>query len=92
MSKEDAEALLKKHNAVNGQYLLRQHKVGSKAFVMALIFKDRPTHHLMKRDEDTGSWVVNGKSYGTFKTLKTVCKDKRICVVFSSLTLPVAAH
>jgi hypothetical protein len=83
MSKEDAEALLKKHDATNGHYLLRQHKPGSKAFVMALIFKDRPTHHLMKQDESTKSWVVNNKSYGSFKTLKAV----RLSILFLFLTL-----
>jgi hypothetical protein len=62
--------LLKDQN--NGAYLVRNRGPPGE-LILALKFKDRPTHHLVKLG-DTGFLTVNGKQFGACKTLHEVCR------------------
>lgn len=50
-----------KHNATDGDYLVRQREAGSPEYILVLIFKGRPTHHLMKQEGD--AWSINKKVF-----------------------------
>ena len=57
---------------VDGQFFIygREGKPQSDEVVLCVIYKGKPTHHLMQSKE--GSWVVNKKSYGEFESLTQV--------------------
>lgn len=50
-----------KNNATDGDYIVRLREAGSAEYILVLIFKSKPTHHLMKLEG--GSWTINKKVY-----------------------------
>ncbi len=65
INREQAEALLSDAGLDDGRFLCR---FGTRPgeFVLCVVYKGRPTHHLMKKGED-GIFLINKKSYGAFK-------------------------
>ena len=56
----------------DGTFLIRERDAsGGEEFVMCVVFRKAPTHHLMKRN-DEGLFTINKASYGDFKTLEDV--------------------
>ena len=64
-------------DVADGTFLIRQRDADNKdEFVMCVVFRKQPTHHLMKRNEE-GVFTINKASYGDFKTLEDV-SGKRV--------------
>jgi hypothetical protein len=62
ISKEEADELLLAHSKEDGTYLVRSREGKKTEFVLGVIFKGKPTHHLIKKDE--GMYKINNKAYG----------------------------
>eukprot|EP00052_Salpingoeca_macrocollata_P013358 m.104330 g.104330 ORF g.104330 m.104330 type:complete len:880 (-) comp18882_c0_seq1:22-2661(-) len=67
--KENADQALAKLNK-QGAFLVRS-RPDPKEHVLSLLFNGKPTHHLL-REEDDGLYTVNGKQYGECRTVKEV--------------------
>jgi hypothetical protein len=63
--------LLQKAGAKNGMFLVRKHPKDKTQFVLGLIYKGMPTHHLIKQTEDS-VYVINNKKYGEFTKMTQV--------------------
>ena len=61
---------MKKVGATDGQFIIRRR--AEDEYVMVLMFRGRPTHHLIKHDRVLGSFTMNGKGTGGSKTLDEV--------------------
>ena len=43
-------------------------------FVLCVTYKGKPTHHLIKKNEETGFYGINGKQFGEYKKLADLIK------------------
>ncbi len=55
---------------LDGYFLVRARPQHDE-FVLSVAFKQRPSHHLLKKDED-GFYTVNGKHLGKFTSIPEV--------------------
>lgn len=65
ITRERAEELVTAAGLDDGRFLCRNGKKPGD-FVLCVVYKGKPTHHLMGKGED-GGYVINKKSYGPFK-------------------------
>jgi outer membrane murein-binding lipoprotein Lpp len=65
ISREDADELLMRGGPSNGRFLLRTRpgKDGESEYILGVVFRDRPTHHLVSLGDD-GKLMVNKRKYG----------------------------
>jgi nucleoid-associated protein YgaU len=68
LSREEAEGKIAGN--ADGTFLIRKRSENPGQFIMALVFKGRPTHHLMEKVN--GIWQINKKSYGSHATVGEV--------------------
>lgn len=68
ITREDSEAKIAGAN--DGTFLIRKRKEKEGQYIMALVYKGKPTHHLMQ--EVDGNWTVNNKAYGNNTTIGAV--------------------
>lgn len=73
LSREEAEGKIAGN--ADGTFLIRTRSENPGQFIMALVFKGRPTHHLMEKVN--GIWQINKKSYGSHATVGEVRKQTR---------------
>lgn len=60
------------------QFFLRTRAGKKDEFVVCVVYKGKPTHHLMVKDPESGNFVINKKSFGDFKTMPAVrCVGRR---------------
>lgn len=77
MSNEEANAKLSGRSD-DGYFLVRNYNVSSKQYALTVVYKGKPTHHLVKAPDDSSS-VVNGKSTDVVGIAATVrfLREKR---------------
>lgn len=63
ISKEEADELMTKAGLDDGRYLVRSREGKKTEFVLGVVYKGRPTHHLITKVD--GNYLINKKSYGT---------------------------
>lgn len=67
ISKADANELLTQGGVKEGAFLVRKHATEKNQFVLGLVYKGKPTHHLIKRTAESGQvYVINNKKHGEF--------------------------
>lgn len=59
MSREDAELVMTKHSAKNGDFLVRTKDLDTGEFVLTVIYRKKCTHHNLSRNRDKGSFTIN---------------------------------
>eukprot|EP00054_Salpingoeca_dolichothecata_P030073 m.241623 g.241623 ORF g.241623 m.241623 type:complete len:790 (+) comp26590_c1_seq1:61-2430(+) len=64
ITKDKAEEHLRDGGLENGKFLVRPRANQAGEYILSVVFKGRPTHHLVKPG-DSGSMVINGKAYGS---------------------------
>jgi hypothetical protein len=64
-------AEVKKIGLEDGNFMVRSRAAGKPGYVMCVVYKSNPTHHLMVPNED-GFMTINKKTYGGAKTLEQV--------------------
>lgn len=57
-------------NVSNGTFLVRAHKEKDQ-YVMCVVFREQPTHHLIKKKED-GTILINNTPYDECRNLSEV--------------------
>lgn len=70
MNKADAETKLAEMGNIDGNFLLRG---PTNKRVLSVVYKGKPTHHLIATDDD-GFFTVNKKKYGESKSVQEVIK------------------
>mmetsp|Transcript_29493 Transcript_29493/g.77324 ORF Transcript_29493/g.77324 Transcript_29493/m.77324 type:complete len:106 (+) Transcript_29493:50-367(+) len=88
IKRSDAESLV---GTADGTFLVRRRPakgggVVEDEFVLTVVFKGKPTHHGIKRDE-TGAMCVNGKPHGAKTSVEDVSDSSRHCA--TARTAPV---
>lgn len=68
LTRDEAEAKIA--GTSDGTFLIRKRKEKDNQYIMALVFKGKPTHHLIEMIN--GVWTVNKKPYGSFTILSEV--------------------
>lgn len=68
--------IMKEGHASDGDFLVRLRDPGSADYILVLIFKGKPTHHLMHKNEQ-GQWTINKKVYVEEGTIEGVSKQGR---------------
>lgn len=63
LSREEAEAIVKAKGLKDGRYLVRKREGQPGQYVLCVVYKNKPTHHLVAKDGD-GLYAVNKKVYG----------------------------
>jgi hypothetical protein len=66
LTKDSSKALVMESGGVDGTYLVWTKAEGSQ-YVLTVVHKNNPTHHLMAKNAD-GYWAVSKKDYGLRKT------------------------
>jgi hypothetical protein len=76
LSKEAAERLLTTAGLDDGRFLVRRRAGVAGEYVLSVVYKGAPTHHLVaKGGGDDGALVINKKSYGSHnKTIRDLVK------------------
>lgn len=69
ITREVCEESLKPYK--NGKFCIRERPDSSDQWVLCVIYKDRPTHHLIKTGDD-GILSINNKTYGNATTLESL--------------------
>jgi len=79
LSREQAEALIEEAGTDNGRFLLRTREGKPGEYVLCVVYKGKPTHHLITKNPE-GLYIVNKKPFGNTKkivklveTLSTKC-------------------
>ena len=67
LSKEEADELLAMAGLDHGRYFVRSRLGTTTEFVLAVVYKGKPTHHLISKHG--GNYLVNKRSYGDHPTL-----------------------
>eukprot|EP00038_Savillea_parva_P003130 m.121308 g.121308 ORF g.121308 m.121308 type:complete len:979 (-) comp11080_c0_seq1:100-3036(-) len=67
MSNPAAGDLVSANGTGDGTYFVRPREGQPGQYVLCVVYKGKPTHHLMV--EIDGTWVVNKKKYGDFSTM-----------------------
>jgi hypothetical protein len=67
MSSKEAGATVA--NTPDGTYMVRERDDGSESYALTVVYKKKPTHHLLMRNEN-GQWVVRGHDVGTWSTMQ----------------------
>jgi len=62
ISKEDADEVITKAGLDDGRYLVRSRAGKKTEFVLGVVYKGKPTHHLITKVD--GNYLINKKSYG----------------------------
>lgn len=62
ISREKTEELITKAGLDDGRFLLRTRE-GKDDYVLCVVFKSKPTHHLVSKNEE-GQYTVNKKTFG----------------------------
>jgi len=62
ISKEEASEIITKAGLDNGRYLVRSRAGKKTEFVLSVVYKEKPTHHLISKVD--GNYLINKKSYG----------------------------
>ena len=62
LSKEEASEIITKAGLDNGRYLVRSRAGKKTEFVLGVVYKGKPTHHLISKVD--GNYLINKKSYG----------------------------
>ncbi|EDQ84906.1 uncharacterized protein MONBRDRAFT_29769 [Monosiga brevicollis MX1] len=81
ISKDAADELLQKDGLEDGKFLVRIRPGHPEDYVLAVVFKGRPTHHLVQKGVD-GMFTVNKKSFGPARSISEVV------ALFQTDTLP----
>ena len=68
------------HKVVDGSFLVRDRARFPGEYVLAVVYKGKPTHHLINKQEGDDSFTVNKRSYGHASTLVEV---SFLCVLWS---------
>lgn len=63
ITREDAEALVTEAGLDDGRFLLRTREGKKGEYVLCVVYKGKPTHHLCSKNEE-GLYAVNKKTYG----------------------------
>lgn len=69
LSKEEATEVMNKAGCEPNQFFLRTREGKKDEYVVCVVYKGKPTHHLMAKNPDTGIFMINKKSFGDFKTM-----------------------
>jgi len=69
LSRDAAEDEVKKVGLQDGNFMVRSRAGGKPGYVMCVVYKSNPTHHLMVPNDD-GFMTINKKTYGGAKTLE----------------------
>jgi len=64
LTKDEADALLTEAGLDDGRYLVRSREGKKTEFVLGVVYKGKPTHHLITKVD--GNYQINKKSYGDF--------------------------
>eukprot|EP00049_Salpingoeca_infusionum_P008471 m.139684 g.139684 ORF g.139684 m.139684 type:complete len:1260 (-) comp14026_c0_seq2:430-4209(-) len=72
IDKSQAEVLL--NGKQDGAFLFRARGGGASGFIISVVYKGKPTHHLAVKPEGQSSFVVNKKSYGTAETVEQLAE------------------
>eukprot|EP00730_Choanoeca_flexa_P019167 TRINITY_DN9353_c0_g1_i1.p1 TRINITY_DN9353_c0_g1~~TRINITY_DN9353_c0_g1_i1.p1 ORF type:complete len:1142 (+),score=314.28 TRINITY_DN9353_c0_g1_i1:24-3428(+) len=73
MPKETAESLLASKSIGDGTYLLRRKGANPNEIILSVMFKDKPSHHLISRPDKSSDYQINKKPTGG-DTLQHVVK------------------
>eukprot|EP00045_Choanoeca_perplexa_P011891 m.127608 g.127608 ORF g.127608 m.127608 type:complete len:627 (+) comp15805_c0_seq1:75-1955(+) len=75
ITKEQAEELIMNAGGKDGRWLVRPRPTanGTGDYVLSLVFKGKPTHHLIQKRPD-GVYTINKKAYGEPKTVTEAMK------------------
>ncbi len=65
-------ALLQEGKSDDGKYLLHPRLGFYDEYFLAVVYKGRPTHHLIAKDRGTNNFTVNKHSYGQCASLEEV--------------------
>ncbi len=65
-------ALLQEGKSEDGKYLLHPRLDFPGEYVLAVVYKGRPTRHLIAKDRGTNNFTVNKHSYGQCASLEEV--------------------
>ena len=64
-----------KVNAPNGSFFVRDRPEAAGEYILVLMFRGKPTHHLLK-ESVSGIWTVNERDIGGARSLKEVCTQE----------------
>jgi len=67
ITREEAEGIVKENGQIDGQFLVRKREGHPGQFVLCVVYKSKPTHHLIAKNDD-GNYCINKRVYGTGAT------------------------
>eukprot|EP00039_Didymoeca_costata_P018674 m.334494 g.334494 ORF g.334494 m.334494 type:complete len:517 (+) comp17366_c0_seq1:136-1686(+) len=70
LSQQEANDLVTQAGLDDGRFLVRSRAGKKGQYVLCVVYKGKPTHHLILKDEEDGLYRINKKSYGDFTKLK----------------------
>jgi len=74
ISREDTEELVKAAGLDNGRFLVRTREGKPGEYVLCVVFKGKPTHHLIGKNPD-GNLTVNKKTFGGHKKIADLISE-----------------
>lgn len=72
-TKQDAEAQIEAAGMDNGRFLVRRHRTKAGSYVLAVVYKGKPTHHLIATNA-AGKMEINKKNFGNATRLEDLIK------------------
>eukprot|EP00042_Codosiga_hollandica_P056484 m.813709 g.813709 ORF g.813709 m.813709 type:complete len:847 (-) comp59361_c0_seq1:125-2665(-) len=73
----EADALMKSAGTSDGIFFYRHREPGQDGLILGVIFRNQPTYHLLKWDDATGAFTINGKPLPECTTVKLVTEYLR---------------
>ena len=77
MDKEKANAVIQGlgGSAEQGTFFVYTRNAANNEYVLCLVYKNKPTHHLLRLDPDSGHWCVNKKAWGSKSRLDALIEQ-----------------
>ncbi len=72
----------------DGKYMIRLRAGFANDYILAVIYKSKPTHHLILFGED-GQYTVNKKSFGPLKTIEQVSSMVKSSTTYNSINMVI---